>query len=241
MLWYRGHSDFRRLDGDNGCIVCNNQRMDYALVLGAFGVGIVVGLTGMGGGALMTPMLVIFFGVPPLAAISSDLVASAVMKPVGWLVHLQRKTVNLRLVGFLCIGSVPSAFCGVLILRAFGDSPQVQATIKFALGCALLLTAVLLTVRAYLRLVERANTRDGQGSPLSQDRPEVHVKVIATIVLGAIGGLIVGLTSVGSGSLIIIGFDGHVLGAAREPTCGNRPGAGCSAGRIRGARPRDLR
>ena len=180
--------------------------MDYGLVLGAFGVGIVVGLTGMGGGALMTPMLVIFFGVPPLAAISSDLVASAVMKPVGTFVHLQRKTVNLRLVGFLCIGSVPSAFCGVLILRAFGDSPQVQASIKFALGCALLLSAVLLTVRAYLRLVERANSRDGQGSPLSQDRPEVHVKAIATIMLGAIGGLIVGLTSVGSGSLIIIGL-----------------------------------
>jgi uncharacterized protein len=180
--------------------------MDLGLVLGAFGVGIVVGLTGMGGGALMTPMLVIFFGVPPLAAISSDLVASAVMKPIGSLVHLKRKTVNLRLVGFLCIGSVPSAFCGVLILRAFGDSAQVQAIIKFALGCALLLTAVLLTVRAYLRLVERAKSRDGQGDPLSQERPEVRVKVVATILLGAIGGLIVGLTSVGSGSLIIIGL-----------------------------------
>ncbi len=180
--------------------------MDLGLILGAFGVGIIVGLTGMGGGALMTPMLVLFFGVPPLAAISSDLVASAVMKPIGSIVHLRRKTVNLRLVGFLCIGSVPSAFCGVLILKAFGNSAEVQNAIKYALGAALLLTAALLTVRAYLRLVERAKSRDGLGDPLPQERPEVRVKIVPTIVLGAVGGLIVGLTSVGSGSLIIIGL-----------------------------------
>jgi uncharacterized membrane protein YfcA len=180
--------------------------MDLGLVLGAFGVGIVVGLTGMGGGALMTPMLVLFFGVPPLAAISSDLVASAVMKPVGAIVHLRRKTVNLRLVLFLCIGSVPSAFCGVLILKAFGKGDAVQNSLKIALGSALLLTAVLLTVRAYVRLVERARSRDGRGERLPQERPEVIVKIAPTIILGAAGGLRVGLTSVGSGSLIIIGL-----------------------------------
>lgn len=180
--------------------------MDVGLLIGAFAVGIVVGLTGMGGGALMTPMLVLFFGVSPLTAVSSDLVASAVMKPVGSAVHLRRGTVNLKLVGWLCVGSVPSAFVGVLILQALGDGEQVQVVVKTALGCAILFTAAMLMVRAYIRLVERARTRDGKGAPLPQERPEVQVKVLPTILLGIVGGLIVGMTSVGSGSLIIIGL-----------------------------------
>lgn len=186
--------------------MCDYFGMDLWLVVGSFAVGIVVGLTGMGGGALMTPMLVLFFGVSPLTAVSSDLLASAVMKPVGSFVHLRRGTVNLRLVGFLCIGSVPAAFCGVLILKSFGQSAQVQSAIKVALGIAILLTAAMLMVRAYLRLVERARTRDGRGDPLPRERPEVAVRVLPTILLGVVGGLFVGMTSVGSGSLIIIGM-----------------------------------
>lgn len=180
--------------------------MDLGLVFGALIVGIIVGLTGMGGGALMTPMLVLFFGVSPLTAVSSDLVASAVMKPVGSVVHLRRKTVNLKLVAYLCIGSVPAAFCGVLVLKALGDGAAVQQTVKIALGCAILFTAAMLLTRAYIRLVERARSRDGKGSPLSQERPDVEVKAVPTILLGVLGGLIVGMTSVGSGSLIIIGL-----------------------------------
>ena len=95
--------------------------MDWLLLAASFGIGIVVGLTGMGGGALMTPALIFFFKVDPLVAISSDLVASAVMKPAGAFVHLRRKTVNLGLVAWLCLGSVPAAFCGVLVTRAFTD------------------------------------------------------------------------------------------------------------------------
>lgn len=94
------------------------MHFDAPMAVGAFLVAIVVGMTGMGGGALMTPMLVAFFGVPPLTAVSSDLVAAAVMKPIGSLVHLRRGTVNLDLVKWLCVGSIPSAFAGVLIARA---------------------------------------------------------------------------------------------------------------------------
>lgn len=187
-------------------MLCHNAAMDWGMVLGAFAVGIIVGLTGMGGGALMTPMLVLFFGVPPLTAVSSDLAASAVMKPVGSLVHLRRGTVNLRLVGYLCIGSVPAAFAGVFVLKAMGTTQAVQSGVKIALGIAILFTASMLMVRAYLRLVERARSRDGRGQPLPQDRPQVVVKPIPTILLGVVGGLIVGMTSVGSGSLIIIGL-----------------------------------
>lgn len=180
------------------------MNVDWLMVCTTFVIGIIVGLTGMGGGALMTPALVLFFGIPPLTAVSSDLVASAVMKPVGSIVHLRRGTVNLSLVKWLCVGSVPAAFSGVLVLRALGDGDRVQEGIKIALGIALLISATGLIVRAYTRLVERARRRDGSASRLPQDRPEVTVRIRQTVLVGAVGGLVVGMTSVGSGSLIII-------------------------------------
>src|SRR3954452_11290016 len=104
--------------------------MDFTLALAGLGVGIVVGLTGMGGGALMTPILVLVFGVPPIAAVSSDLAASAVMKPFGAVVHARRRTVNWTLGGWLCAGSVPAAFAGVLLARLLGDDATVQQAIR---------------------------------------------------------------------------------------------------------------
>jgi uncharacterized membrane protein YfcA len=178
--------------------------IDPTLALAALGIGVVVGLTGMGGGALMTPVLVLFFGVPPLAAVSSDLVAAAVMKPVGAWVHLRRGTVNLALVKWLCVGSIPAAFGGVLIMRSFGNGPEVQHAVQVALGVALLLAAAGLILRAYMRLLERARQVDGSAVPLPQDRPSMRIRIVPTIVLGVVGGLVVGMTSVGSGSLIII-------------------------------------
>lgn len=178
--------------------------IDPLLVAACFGIGVVVGLTGMGGGALMTPALVLFFGVPPLTAVSSDLVASAVMKPVGSAVHLRRGTVNLELVKWLCLGSVPTAFGGVLVTRALGDLLDLEAVLKTALGAALLIAAAGLTVRAYLRMAERARRRDGRADPLPQERPAVVARPVPTVIVGAVGGLVVGMTSVGSGSLIII-------------------------------------
>jgi uncharacterized protein len=174
------------------------------MAIAALGIGIVVGLTGMGGGALMTPMLVLFFGVPPLAAVSSDLVASAVMKPVGSYVHLRNGTVRLDLVRWLCIGSVPAAFAGVLVARALGHGAHIGELIQRALGVALVIAAAGLFVRAYLRLAERARHRDGRRAPDPNGRPVVRVRALPTVLVGAVGGLVVGMTSVGSGSLIII-------------------------------------
>ena len=178
--------------------------MDWTLALGALAVGIVVGLTGMGGGALMTPMLVLFFGVSPLAAVSSDLVASAVMKPVGSLVHLRHGTVRMDLVRWLCLGSVPAAFCGVLVTRALGHGHNVDNLVQRALGVALIIAAAGLFVRAYLRLAERAAHRDGTRPADPQGPPQLVVRPLPTVLVGAVGGLVVGMTSVGSGSLIII-------------------------------------
>ncbi len=178
--------------------------LDLLLAVAAFGIGIVVGLTGMGGGALMTPVLVLFFHVPPLAAVSSDLVASAIMKPVGSFVHLRRGTVHLGLVKWLCIGSIPGAFGGVLLARALGRGEEVQHIIRMALGAALLLAAAGLIVRAYIRLVEHARRRDGRARPLPEGPPRLHLRSLPTVLIGILGGLVVGITSVGSGSLIII-------------------------------------
>ncbi|HZC70434.1 MAG TPA: sulfite exporter TauE/SafE family protein [Jatrophihabitans sp.] len=178
--------------------------MDWTLALAALAIGVVVGLTGMGGGALMTPVLVLFFNVPPLSAVSSDLVASAVMRPVGAIVHLRNGNVRMDLVRWLAIGSVPAAFSGVLIARAMGDGSGVENVVQKALGAALVIAAVGLFVRSYMRLAERAAHRDGRRTPDPHGPPDIQVRPVATAVIGAVGGVVVGLTSVGSGSLIII-------------------------------------
>ncbi|MBK6870915.1 MAG: sulfite exporter TauE/SafE family protein [Kineosporiaceae bacterium] len=181
--------------------------MDVLVVLAGLIVGFVVGLTGMGGGALMTPVLVLLFGITPLAAVSSDLVAAAVMKPVGSWVHMRRGTIQWPLVRWLMVGSVPSAFVGVLVLRALGNSGDVQAVVKTSLGVALLVAAAAMVYKAYTGMVARvrreAAARRGEEVIEPEDVPIV-VRPLPTVLIGAAGGLIVGMTSVGSGSLIII-------------------------------------
>jgi len=172
--------------------------MDLGVTLAGLGVGIVVGMTGMGGGALMTPLLVLFFGIAPLSAVSSDLVASAVMKPFGGAVHLRRGTVHGGLVRWLCVGSVPAAFAGVFVARALGPGERVQEVIQIALGVALLLAAFGLVAKAYLGLRDRAR-EVVVGTP-----GPIRVRIIPTVLVGIVGGLVVGVTSVGSGSLIIV-------------------------------------
>jgi hypothetical protein len=166
-------------------------------------VGIVVGVTGMGGGALMTPILILFFGVAPLAAVSSDLVVSLLMKPLGGFVHLRRGTVNMRLVLWLCIGSVPSAFAGVLVLRALGDGEQVERIIRYALGVALLVASSTMVVKAYLSMRQHAREVATGVSP-TVEVEALQVRPLPTALVGVLGGFVVGMTSVGSGSLIIV-------------------------------------
>jgi uncharacterized protein len=182
--------------------------VDWGITLAGFGVGIIVGLTGMGGGALMTPLLVLFFGVAPLSAVSSDLVASAVMKPFGGAVHLRRGTVHGGLVRWLCVGSVPAAFVAVLIARALGPGENVHEVIQIALGVALLLAVFGLLAKAYLGLREAARERaqggDAARESVSGTSAPIRVRVIPTVLVGIVGGIIVGITSVGSGSLIIV-------------------------------------
>src|SRR4051794_33307582 len=156
--------------------------IDPAISLAGLLVGFVVGLTGMGGGALMTPLLVLVFGVQPLTAVSSDIVASLIMKPVGAGVHWRRGTVNRPLVEWLVLGSVPSAFVGVMVLRHLGNGPSLQGYVKVALGIALMVVAAGLVIRPLL-------ARTAAQAP-------VVIRPLPTVLIGVVGGLVVGVTSV---------------------------------------------
>jgi uncharacterized protein len=178
------------------------MHLDVLVAFAGLIVGFVVGLTGMGGGALMTPILVLFFKVEPLTAVSSDLVAALVMKPVGGAVHARRGTVNYSLVKWLMVGSVPFAFAGVFVLKALGDNASLQGTLKIVLGIALLAACSSMIVKAALqRRREASGLADGSQANRLND---LHVRIVPTIIIGALGGLIVGMTSVGSGSIIIV-------------------------------------
>jgi len=174
------------------------MHIDGYVALAGLIVGVAVGLTGMGGGSLMTPILVLLFGVQPLAAVSSDLVASLIMKPVGAAVHIGHRTVRWALVGWLALGSVPAAFLGVVALRQFGHGETVQNVVQLALGAVLLLCVAAVLLRA---VIERRRDR----SPSSNSAVRsLHVRPLSTIALGAGVGFVLGITSTGSGTLIIV-------------------------------------
>jgi uncharacterized membrane protein YfcA len=175
---------------------------DPYVALAALIVGFTVGLTGMGGGALMTPILVLLFGITPSAAVSSDLVAAMVMKPIGSGVHIRRRTVRWELVRWLCVGSIPAAASGVFIIRGLGNSERVEDTVKVMLGLTLMLAAGAMVTKAWLQGRRTAAMRASGALPSPTQPLRVHP--IPTIGVGIVGGLLVGLTSVGSGSIIIV-------------------------------------
>jgi len=165
--------------------------IDLALVLGSAVVGLLVGLTGMGGGALMTPMLVLLFGVTPASAISSDLVAALFMKPFGVAIHWKRQTVNGGLVKALAYGSVPGALLGSFTLHLLGGSKSTQTHLQVVLGIALIIVAAAMVGRIIFPSKAVGTT-------------EITLRPLLTSLVGLVGGFMVGLTSVGAGSLILV-------------------------------------
>lgn len=144
----------------------------------------------------MTPMLILLFGITPSAAISSDLVAAVVMRPVGAGVHLRKGTVNKSLVGWMVLGSVPMAFAGAYLLHIMGHTKSAQQKIEVILGVALLIGAAAMVLRYVL------DRRTG-----ARRTGAVHdlvVRPLPTVAIGMLGGIVVGMTSVGSGSLMIV-------------------------------------
>src|SRR6185437_15284749 len=132
---------------------------------------------------------------------SSDLVAAVIMKPVGGAVHAKRGTVNKGMVGWLCIGSVPAAFGGVLLLKSMGSPDQIQGHVKAFLGWALVLASATMVAKAVMTMRTRA--RDQALGRVPEKKPIV-LRPVLTVLIGVFGGLIVGMTSVGSGSWFIV-------------------------------------
>ncbi len=188
------------------------MHIDPYIVLGSAIIGLLVGMTGAGGGALMTPMLILLFSVKPSTAISSDLVAAVVMRPIGAAVHMRAGTVNLRLVRWMVLGSVPAAFLGAYILHRIGDAKAAENQIEVFLGAALLVGAGAMALRFAL---DRRGGRGGRRR--AEFVAEVKPRPLLTLAIGIVGGLIVGITSVGSGSLMIVGllFVYPMLGAGQ--------------------------
>ncbi len=170
--------------------------MQWNIASAALLIGLVIGLTGMGGGALMTPVLVIFFHVVPTAAISSDVVASVILKPIGGGVHARRGTVNWRLVRWLSVGSVPAAFAGAYAISRV-SSGGVQNDVKEILGWVLLVAAGGMALKSITQARRKS-------LPSGEMLDPALVRPVPTALIGVVGGFAVGLTSVGSGSLMIV-------------------------------------
>jgi uncharacterized membrane protein YfcA len=172
--------------------------VDPTLVAFGFGVGLLVGLTGMGGGSLMTPLLILILGVKPIVAVGTDLAYAAVTKTVGGAAHLRQRTVNIRLALWMAVGSVPSGIAGVFALEALerrhGDG--FDGVVLAIVGTALILSALAVLLRALIV------ARDG-----ATDRDEIALRFrerAIAVTTGTVVGFVLGVSSAGSGPLIAV-------------------------------------
>jgi uncharacterized protein len=172
--------------------------MDPAIIVFGLGIGVLVGMTGMGGGSLMTPLLILIFGIQPTTAIGTDIFYSAVTKTVGGWRHFRMKTVNMELVKWLSFGSVPAAVLGVAIVSVLQDhigEDRLDSLVYAVLGGTLLMVGVITLTRALI-------LRD---LVVERDRFDVERRhKVAAVLIGATTGFVIGVTSAGSGTVIAI-------------------------------------
>jgi uncharacterized membrane protein YfcA len=172
--------------------------MDPAIIVFGFGIGLLVGMTGMGGGSLMTPLLILLFGIQPVTAVGTDIFYAAVTKTAGGWRHLKHHTVHRGIAFWLAVGSVPMAIVGVWMIevlqREYGEE-AINQIVLGAVGAALLVVGIATLIRArFLRDV-------------IPERSAMHLyrrHIIAAVITGATTGFVIGLTSAGSGTLIAI-------------------------------------
>jgi uncharacterized membrane protein YfcA len=183
--------------------------LDYRISIAGLLVGILIGLTGMGGGSLLAPILIILFRVPPVWAVASDITYSTVTKALGSIIHIRHKHVDFHVAGWLACGSIPATLISVLLVhyvrKHYGT--LINSIIVQAIGAVLILVAVLIFIKPYLmRWIERRRQEQIKQEALAHEPAERKNKwahPLATALVGAIVGFLVGLTSVGSGTLII--------------------------------------
>ena len=168
------------------------QSIDPLYPLSGLFVGLIVGLTGVGGGSLMTPILVLLFGVHPATAVGTDLLYAAVTKSGGTIVHGFGRTIAWRVTGLLAAGSVPTTLLTIIAIQHYGlQSPKTSALISFMLGIALLLTSIALLLRK--QILAFAARHAGAENP--------RRTALLTILTGAVLGVLVPISSVGAGAL----------------------------------------
>ncbi|MCG2633519.1 MAG: sulfite exporter TauE/SafE family protein [Gammaproteobacteria bacterium] len=168
--------------------------MDFLFSISGFLVGLLIGLTGVGGGALMTPILIFGFAVPPVTAVGTDLLFASITKSAGVLGHRKTNSVDWRVVRLLAFGSLPSALVAVWLLQGFSHDPQmVEQLVTRALGVALVLTSIMIFARGWLR---RLGDQVAPGSRLS----DLQLTCL-TLLFGVVVGALVALTSVGAGAV----------------------------------------
>lgn len=191
--------------------------MDYRISIVGLLIGVLVGLTGMGGGSLLAPIMILFFRIPPVWAVGTDVAYSTVTKAVGSIVHIRQKNVNFKIALWLACGSVPATLLSVGLVQYLHKhySDFINTFILHAIGFTLLLVAVLLLIKPFImRRIERHNLEvqkqaalNGTESDIANKKPsrwEKWGRNALIVFIGAFVGFLVGLTSVGSGTLIIV-------------------------------------
>ena len=168
--------------------------MDLLHALSGFVVGLLVGLTGVGGGSLMAPVLILAFGIPPTTAIGTDLWFAGITKAVGGGIHHAKRAADLHVVGRLAMGSIPAAIVTLAALHAMNWSQVKHGWIPFALGVVLLLTAIATLARPSLHRWILSRRSSGDVGAIKMQAP-------LTVLAGAVLGVLVTMTSVGAGAL----------------------------------------
>ena len=189
--------------------------MDYRISLVGLLIGFLVGLTGMGGGSLLAPIMILFFRIPPVWAVGTDIAYSTVTKALGSVIHIRQKNVNFKVALWLACGSVPATLVSVSLVQYIRKhyGAVVNGVILHALGFTLVLVAVMLVLKPFImryfnqRRLEKQKQEALSGEISSTERSknwEKRYRPIVTAMVGAVVGFLVGLTSVGSGTLIIV-------------------------------------
>ena len=167
--------------------------MTLSYIVSGFAVGLLVGMTGVGGGSLMTPLLTLLFGVPPSVAVGTDLAFASITKSAGTLTHRLRGTIRWDIVKRLCIGALPAAVVATLALKSFGTlSPEIGQIIRYSIAGSVLLTVVALVFKGrMLTWINAHPEKQLQGNKLAA----------ATIISGAVLGTLVTISSIGAGAI----------------------------------------
>jgi uncharacterized membrane protein YfcA len=195
-------------------ILKGRTTLDYRISLVGLCIGFLVGLTGMGGGSLLAPIMILLFRIPPVWAVGTDIAYSTVTKAVGSIIHMRQKNVNFKVALWLACGSVPATLLSVGLVQYLRKyySSVINGVILHALGFTLLTVAILLVVKPYvlkglehrkLKLQQQA-TLPAEIAPQVPSRWQRYYRPILTLLTGAVVGFLVGLTSVGSGTLVIV-------------------------------------